>query len=193
MTAEATGPAIWAPDPARQRMKAYTVEDVLRLPEDAPRTEIWDGVLAVVPSPSGGHQKINLRLASWLERHAPDDLEALMAIGVIINHRKTLEPDVALLRKPVDFDHHYYEASQVVLAVEIVSPSTRRRDRMEKPGLYAGAGIPHFWRVEQNPLRIFAYDLVGGAYQAADDAAANAELVLTAPFEMKLPVREITP
>jgi Uma2 family endonuclease len=191
MTAEPTGHVMWTPDPIKQRARAYTVEDVFALPDDAPRVELLDGVLSVVPSPSGGHQKINYRVVAWLERNAPGDLEALMAVGVITGYRDTLEPDVTLLRKPVDFDHHYYPAAQVLLAVEIVSPSTKRRDRMEKPLMYATAGIPHFWRIEQNPIHVFAYDLIDGEYKLVADS--DSELVLTAPFEIKLPIRDITP
>ncbi|AGL21072.1 Uma2 family endonuclease [Actinoplanes sp. N902-109] len=79
------------------------------------------------------------------------------------------------------------------MTAEVVSPGTKRRDRMEKPVEYAAAGIPHFWRIEQNPLHVFAYDLVDGHYEPAADADENAELVLTAPFEVKLPVRDIAP
>jgi Uma2 family endonuclease len=191
MTAEPTGHVMWSPNPTRQRLKSYTVEDVLGLPDDAPRVELLDGVLSVVPSPSGGHQKINFRLAAWLERHAPENLEMLIAVGVITSHRNTLEPDVALLRRPVEMEHHYYDADQVVLAVEIVSPSTKRRDRLEKPALYAAAGIPHFWRIEQSPVHVFAYDLANGSYELVADSAD--ELVLKDPFAIKLPIRDITP
>ena len=192
MTAEPTaGDVMWAPDPVRQRAAAYTLEDVVKLPDDAPRVELLDGVLSVVPSPSNGHQKINWKVVGWLERHAPEGLEPLFAVGVIVSHRRTLEPDVVLLRSPVNPDHHYNDAEQVVLAVEIVSPSTRRRDRLEKPPLFAEAGIPHFWRIEQDPLHVFAYDLVDGAYELVADS--DTELVLSAPFEIKLPISEITP
>lgn len=193
MTAEPLVPVGWSPNLAKQRLAGYTVEDVINLPEDAPRVELREGVLVVVPSPSGGHQKINFRAAAWLERNAPDSLEALMAVGVIIGHKDTLEPDVLLLHRPVDFDRHYYEATQVALAVEIVSPSTKRRDRLEKPALYAAAGIPHYWRIEQDPVHVFAYDLVDGRYELAADADEGAELLLTAPFEIKLPISEIAP
>ena len=191
MTAEPIGHVRWTADPIKQRSKAYTVEDVLALPDDMPRVELSDGVPSPVPPPSGGHQKINYRVVAWLERNAPADLEALIAVGVLTSFRDTLEPDVTLLRKPVDFDHHYYPAAQVVLAVEIVSPSTKRRDRLEKPAMYAAAGVPHFWRIEQNPIHVFAYDLVDRRYELVADSAD--ELVLTAPFDIKLPIRDITP
>jgi hypothetical protein len=51
VTAQPTGHAMWSPDPIRQRLAAHTVEDVLKLPEDAPRVELRDGLMVVVPSP----------------------------------------------------------------------------------------------------------------------------------------------
>ncbi|MEV3985498.1 hypothetical protein [Nonomuraea sp. NPDC049758] len=36
-----------------------------------------------------------------------------------------------------------YQAEDVILAVEVVSPVTEVRDRKRKPTLYAEAGIPH--------------------------------------------------
>jgi Uma2 family endonuclease len=191
MTAEPTGHAAWAPDPVRQRHRTYTLEDALKLPDDAPRVEILDGVLSVVPSPTGGHQKIGGLLWMWLLRNAPAEFETLLAVGVAVSYSSTLEPDVVLLRRPVYLEHHYYQAEQAVIAVEIVSSSTRQRDRVEKPGEYAAAGVPHYWRVEQNPLHVFAYDLVDGRYELVADS--DTELVLSAPFEIKLPIRDITP
>ena len=39
MTAEPTGHVMWSPDPIWQRLAVHTLEDVLKLPEDAPRVE----------------------------------------------------------------------------------------------------------------------------------------------------------
>jgi hypothetical protein len=46
MTAEPTGHVMWAPDPIKQRLARYPLEDVHSLPDDAPRIELRDGVLA---------------------------------------------------------------------------------------------------------------------------------------------------
>jgi Uma2 family endonuclease len=191
MTAEPVGGLMWSPNPFKQQFARYTVEDVLDLPDDSPRVELTDGVLAVVPSPSAGHQKINVRLVSWLERHIPAGFESLMALGVLIDVDTTREPDAVIVHAPADLDHHFCKAEQVLVAVEIVSPGTRRRDRFEKPALYASAGIPHYWRIEQNPVHVFAYDLVGSNYELVADSTE--ELVLSEPFEIKLPIRDITP
>ncbi len=193
MTAEPTTPAPWAPDPIKQRAGDYLIEDVLSLPEDAPRVELRDGVMIVTPSPTVGHQKIGTRLCFWLERTAPTGFEAVAAVGVALGFRDTLEPDVLVIRQPVDNDRHYVLPEQVAVVVEIVSKSTKRRDRLERPAEYAAAGIQHFWRIEQNPLHVFAYDLIDGKYELAADAGVEDELVLSAPFEIRLPIRDIAP
>ena len=84
-----------------------------------------------------------------------------------------------------------HDVEQVVLAVEIVSAGTMRRDRLEKPAEYAAAGVRHYWRIEQDPVHVFAYDLVDGAYRLVADS--NVELVLTEPFTITLPIRDIAP
>ncbi|MFC7527993.1 Uma2 family endonuclease [Actinoplanes sp. GCM10030250] len=191
MTAESVGDVLWSPDLVKQKRAGYTVEDVLNLPDDAPRVELADGVLTVVPSPTGGHQRINWRLVGWLDQHLPDGFEPQMAVGVMVDHDFTLEPDALILHSPVDLDHHFFQPEQVVAVIEIVSPGTRRRDRLVKPALYAAAGIPHYWRIEQDPLHVFAYDLVGDSYRLVADATE--QLVLSKPFEIVLPIRDITP
>ncbi|MGC4809429.1 Uma2 family endonuclease [Micromonospora sp. DT228] len=188
---EPTAQGIWGPDPVRQRLANHTIEDVLALPDDAPRVELRDGVLVVVPSPTYDHQNISSLLWMWLRQHAPLDLSPATAIGVAISHRNTLEPDVVLLRRPLVGTSHYFDAEQVMLAVEVVSPGTRRRDRLEKPADYADAGIPHYWRIEQNPVHVYAYDLVDGRYELAADSAE--ELIVAKPFDIRLRVRDITP
>ncbi|WP_307870961.1 Uma2 family endonuclease [Micromonospora sp. C51] len=194
MTAQPIDPDVsgmWGPDPLRQRLANYTIEDVLAFPDDAPRVELRDGVLVLVPSPTYGDQTISNLLWMWFRRNAPFDVSPATAVGVVMSHRNTFEPDVVLLRRPVVAESHYFDAEQVVLAVEVVSPGTRRRDRLEKPADYADAGIPHYWRIEQNPVHVYAYDLVDGRYELVADSAE--ELIVTKPFDVRLPVRDITP
>ncbi|GIJ25862.1 hypothetical protein Vqi01_10240 [Micromonospora qiuiae] len=194
MTAQPIEPdasGMWSPDPVRQRLASYTIEDVLALPDDAPRVELRDGVLVVVPSPTYAHQTISNLLWTWFRQNVPFDVSPATAVGVAISHRNTFEPDVVLLKRPVVAESHYFDAEQVVLAVEVVSPGTRRRDRLEKPADYADAGIPHYWRIEQNPVHVYAYDLVDGRYELVADSAE--ELIVTKPFDLRLPVRDITP
>ena len=191
MTAEPAGHVMWSPDPIRQRLANFSLEDVLNLPDDAPRVELRDGVMIVVPSPTLGHQNTANLLWLWFRQNAPKKFQAGTALGVALGSQDSCEPDVLLLHAPAEKSNHFFLPSQVAIAVEVVSPGTKRRDRFEKPVEYALAGIPHFWRIEQEPIHVFAYDLVNGRYELAADSAS--ELVLSAPFEIKLPIRDITP
>jgi Uma2 family endonuclease len=87
--------------------------------------------------------------------------------------------------------NHFYLAEQVMVAVEVVSRSTKRRDRLEKPAEYEAVGIPHYWRIEQEPVHLFAYDLVGDHYELVDDSTDV--LSLAKPFPLELRIRDITP
>jgi Uma2 family endonuclease len=191
MTAQPTGHVMWTPDPIKQRLAIYTIEDVLSLPDDAPRVELDDGVMFVVPSPTYDHQDISGLLWFWLRQHAPREFRASQATGVAVSLNTTFEPDVLLVDADVAGSKHYAVADHVTLVVEIVSPGTKKRDRFDKPGDYAKAGIPHYWRIEQNPIHIFAYDLVDGQYRLAADS--DELLILQSPFDIELHLREITP
>ena len=191
MTAEPTGRVMWSPSPLRQRLANYFLEDVLNLPADAPRVELRDGVMIVVPSPTVGHQNIGNLLWLWFRQHAPQDYLAVTAVGVATGLKDSLEPDVLLVESRVENTNHFVMPAEVAIAVEIVSPGTRRRDRLEKPVEYAAVGIPHFWRIEQDPVHVYAYDLADGGYELIADS--DTELVLSAPFEIKLPIQDITP
>jgi Uma2 family endonuclease len=183
---------MWSPDPLRQSLAAYTVEDVLALPGDAPRVELRDGVMIVVPSPTFDHQDIQFLLQRWLRDNTPGDFRVSAGVGVAVELNQTFEPDVLLVRRDVNGGSHYAMADQVVLAVEIVSPGTKRRDRIEKPADYAAADIPFFWRIEQNPVHVYAYELATiGSYTLVADS--DTELILERPFKIRLPIGDITP
>jgi Uma2 family endonuclease len=173
-------------------MASYTTADVLALPEDAPRVELRDGVMIMVPSSTIGHQNIGNLLWHWLRTWAPKEHFATTAVGVLVTDSDTFEPDVLLLRTRPSTQDHYVAADQVLIAVEVVSRGTRRRDRFEKPADYAAARIPHYWRIEQDPIHVYAYELgEDGTYQLAADS--DTELVLERPFEIRLSVADITP
>jgi Uma2 family endonuclease len=173
-------------------MADHTIADVLALPVDSPRVELRDGVMIVVPSPTIGHQNIANLLWLRLRSAAPSEYLATTAIGVAIGPADTFEPDVLLLRSRPSMATHYVPADQVVIAVEVVSAGTRRRDRFEKPADYAAVGIPHYWRVEQDPVHLYAYELSSdGTYQLVADS--DSEIKLERPFDIRLVIADITP
>jgi Uma2 family endonuclease len=118
----------------------WTVEEMWRLPEDGNRYEVIDGVLYVTPSPSLRHQDaagaLYRKLAAYLETQsvgwvyiAPSD--------VVFTPRRSVEPDVyvaplVLRKRPRSVE----DVKHLVLAIEILSPSTAARDRGVKRRLY---------------------------------------------------------
>lgn len=183
-------PAGWHPDAARQRAADYRVDDLTELPDDAPRVELRDGVIIVVPSPTLLHQRICTRLWAWFDENTPAAYEAAMGIGVVVDERNTYEPDVVLLRTGRDARKHLFGAEDVLLAVEVVSPGTKRRDRFEKPTGYVQAGITYYWRVEMDPLHVYAYAIGSdGTYQLATES--DQLIKLDQPFDISLPLGSI--
>jgi Uma2 family endonuclease len=58
-----------------------------------------------------------------------------------------------------------YTGDDVVVAVEIESPTSGRNDRMLKPAVYADYKIPFYWRIELEPEPIaIIFRLEQGAY-----------------------------
>jgi len=64
-----------------------------------------------------------------------------------------------------DARHAVY--TEPTLVVEVLSPTTARRDRGGKRDLYAQHGVPWYWIVDSAARRIDAYRLVGDTYQLA--------------------------
>lgn len=191
MTAGSTRPVVGFPDMGRQLEASYRVDDLRSAPDDAGRFGLFAGVLRNMAAPSYDHQDIGALLWFWLRKHAPGDLRATLGTGIRVEDDTLVEPDVLLFDAPVAGSSFCCTPAQVKLAVEVFETARSRSDRLTRPGLYASIGIPHYWRIEQNPIHVFAYELVGDRYEAVADSAD--ELVVSAPFAIELPIRDITP
>jgi Uma2 family endonuclease len=133
---------------------AWTTFDLDDMPEDGRRRELIDGVLHMPPTPSAHHQTLAMLLGARLHASCPRDFRVTQAVEVRLTTLRCLIPDV-LVVTPVARRKfmNIYHAQEVVLAVEIVSPTSLIVDRVTTPPLCAEAGIPHFWRVEDRRRR----------------------------------------
>nr|WP_280689666.1 Uma2 family endonuclease [Kitasatospora sp. GAS204B] len=168
----------------------WTVEDVLTLPEDTHhRIELVGGALLMSPNPGVPHQRASSRLAVLLGAAieacgAP--FEVLEAVNVIVPDG-LLIPDLVIADADAAAEAGTtLSAHNIVVAVEIASPSTRVTDKKMKPALYAAAGIPHYWRLELEPApRLYLGQLERGAY--VDRLVQVGETTaLTEPFPLDL-------
>ncbi len=90
-------------------------------------------------------------------------------------------------------DQTSYEAEDVLLVVEVVSPDSEERDRKRKPQLYAEADIPNFWRVENNSGRptVYVYELDPATKAYALTGIHHDRLKLSLPFKIDIDLTEI--
>lgn len=129
----------------------YTVDDLFTLPDLPPHTELIDGSLVIVSPQRNFHADVIDLLVSGLRRSVPKKFRVKREMTVVLDRRNGPEPDVSVVladavRGP---DQTSYQAQDVLLAVEVVSPDSESRDRTTKPQKYAAAGIANFWRVER--------------------------------------------
>ena len=155
MTAEQTDGPRW-PRPPEQ---GYTIDDLLTrdLP---PHTELIDGSLVMVPPQRNFHGVMIDHLVQSLRTARPTGLKIRREMVVVLSDQTALEPDVLVLREDrvSGPDQVTFRPADLVLAIEVVSPSSQERDRDTKPHKYAGAGIPHYWRIErESDGRFVAY------------------------------------
>ncbi|MER8264563.1 Uma2 family endonuclease [Streptomyces griseus] len=150
----------------------YTVDDLFTLPDLPPHTELIDGSLVFVSPQRDFHSTMIDLLMTGLRSTAPPEVRVRREMTVVLDRRNAPEPDVSVVRTEAitGLDVTRYQAADVLLAVEVVSPDSEARDREAKPHKYATAGIPHFWLVEttgtdRHPVvRVYELDPVTKAY-----------------------------
>ena len=151
--------------------KHWTVDAVRALPDDGRRYELIDAILhvngvavpdgeldaldpAMTPSPTAPHQHRTFTLARLLADYvdaqrcgvvmlSPADLSLIT--GSIV------QPDIFVTRR---FDGgppaEWRAVDSLLLAVEVLSPSTARADRIRKRAHYQRAGVPEYWIVDND-------------------------------------------
>ena len=79
-----------------------------------------------------------------------------------------MQPDVLVARRDdlLAVEDGRFLGKSPVLAVEVLSPSTRRIDRLSKLSAYEEAGVASYWLVDSDPHTpsLHALDLVNGCY-----------------------------
>ena len=117
-----------------------------------PRYELVDGELLVTPSPGPQHQQIVLLLLFAL--HAYLERER---VGVVFHSPSDVELEPGFLSQPDAFVLPVHEwrrllaegnpARELLLAIEVVSPSSGRHDRIKKRPHYQRT-VPEYWIVD---------------------------------------------
>lgn len=164
-----------------------TREDLDRMPVDGNRYELIDGEIVVSAAPVPPHQIAATRLIVTLAAACPAHLEVSHApFDVVLGPHTVVQPDVLVL-DPADLDSRGLTGPPL-LAVEVLSPSTRRRDLGIKKRAYEQAGIAAYWVVdpEADEVTLTAWELRDGAYVAAGAVAGDEVWAASMPFPVTI-------
>jgi Uma2 family endonuclease len=176
------------------RGRDWTWADLQDIPDDGHRYEIIEGSLHVSPSPSRPHQLAASRLVRLLADAAPAEVEVVETVDVQLD-RSVLEPDVVVLPASLAYiTGGPLAPGDVLLAVEVVSPSSRRMDRMVKPSVLAEGGVPAYWRVELDGPRapmVVVYALADGGYREVVTVHGGESVTVDVPFAVQLRPAEL--
>ena len=163
----------------------FTRADFEKLPEDAGdglRYELLDGAFVVTPTPTFRHQKVVLRLAQLLDAVVPSGLHVCVSpLDVYLPTGDILQPDVLVVDDAAIVDDKV-QGGVPLLAVEVLSPSSRRRDVGDKLTAYRDAGVPSYWVVDPISPRLRVWDLRDGEYVVIADVSGDEEWTAAAPY-----------
>ena len=178
-----------------QAIAGYTYADYCRLPDDGKQYEVIDGVLYMAPAPNPRHQEVSAYLflligpavlAKGLGRvyYAP--------IDVIFADGDTFQPDLIFVSR----DRLHIITRRGVegppeLVVEVLSPSTRRRDRELKRRRYAHFGVLEYWQVDPETRTIRVLILEGGEYAERGIYGIGDELTTPLIPGLSIPVAQV--
>jgi Uma2 family endonuclease len=135
------------PETARR----YTAQMVRDLPDDGKRYEVVHGELLVTPSPRYPHQLVLGRLFAWVRAY----LEGLGRADTVIfspadiswDDETLVQPDLFVF-PPDESSNDWRTIRTLLLAVEVLSPSSARADRVIKRRLYQEQRVETYWVVD---------------------------------------------
>lgn len=145
-----------------KRQGEYTIEDYFAIPDDQ-RVELIDGVLYDMAAPSTIHQyfcdEIQTLFREYIRKKAGNCIAMTSPVDVQLDcdDKTMLQPDVIIVcnRDKFKFKRVFGEPE---LVVEILSPSTGKRDLTIKKMKYQKAGVKEYWIVDPQKKRVMVYE-----------------------------------
>jgi Uma2 family endonuclease len=134
-----------------ETLERWTAARVRELPDDGKRYEVVDGELLVTPAPTFDHQRAVVELLVLLRAYCESTGcgEAMTSPADIeFDPRTLIQPDVFVVPLGAGRPKRWSDVRTLLLAAEILSPSTARADRTVKRRRYQRAGVPEYWIVD---------------------------------------------
>lgn len=144
----------------------FTYEDYLQLPDDGKRYELIDGELYMSTAPTTNHQRIAGNffglLFIYLRSH-PIGILMSAPLEVFFSKTNLAQPDVVFIsneRQALVKPEHVKGAPDLV--IEVLSPSTEKRDRTVKLKMYAKFGVREYWMAKEKTATVEIFRLQKG-------------------------------
>lgn len=166
--------------------RPFTVDDLETMPDDGNRYELIDGTLIVSPAPMTRHQKVVAKLTAKLDVVCPDDMHVLPAPFAVRESNNTeVQPDV-LVARDADLTEKLLPKA-LVLAIEVLSPSSVLLDLNTKKAVYERMGAASYWVVDpqQPSLNVFELD-AEGHYQQVAEVKGDEVFEAVRPFPVRI-------
>ena len=165
--------------------RPYSRADLDAMPDDGHRYELLDGVLLVSAGAGTQHQVAAGNLYLLLRTACPPDLRVLFApFDVALADDTVLEPDL-LVAPRAQFTAKDLPGAPL-LAVEILSPSTSRVDRLLKRDRLQEAGCTSYWLVDPLEPSVLVLELVEGEYVERGRAVGDESLTVELPYPVAI-------
>lgn len=164
--------AIYGEVPQKEQ-GTYTVKDYLALPDDI-RAELIDGDIYEMAPPTFIHQKIAGEVYRQIANYIMDqDGACEVAIAPVdvqldCDDKTMVQPDILILCQVEKIvKGRVFGAPDFVL--EVISPSTRRKDMFKKLAKYENAGVREYWMLDPYKERLIVFFFEGDIYAQAHD------------------------
>jgi Uma2 family endonuclease len=144
----------------------WTYSEYARLPDDGNRYEVIDGEVCVTPAPGPPHQRVAAEMFFLLREYVREHGvgEMLWDIDLLFVSGQFLRPDMLFV--PADAAGGVSDRGMEGtpgLVVEVLSPHSKRIDRIRKPPRYRDFGVPEYWIVDPEARAIERYRLAADA------------------------------
>ena len=180
----------------------YTFADVLTW-EETERIEIINGEAVMMAPPSRAHQEISgalfAQLYNFLEGKKCRVYAAPFAVRLFERDGEApedvdtmVEPDISVVCDGDKLDKHGCKGAPD-LVIEILSPSTRRHDRLTKYNLYQRAGVREYWIVDPTDKSVQVFTLEDGRYAAKDFGAVGDKVKVNILEDCVIDLSEVFP
>ena len=172
------------PKPPKAK-RHWTYEAMVEeLPESNLPMELWDGEIVMSPTPTPSHQNVVLRLSFLLDEFTRESKAGKVFVSpldVVLSEHRVMQPDILFIAKNNLGIVQDRIRGVPNLAVEVVSPGSWKRDRVEKKALYEQVGIAEYWIVDPESRSIEVFALAKGLYRlhsrAVDAQLAKSKLL----------------